>query len=154
MTNTTVDIKAVEKLAEILDKTNLTEIEYDMENVSIRLTRTSTVVTAPAVAVAAAPVLPVSTKEESSTPDVIDDYSSHQGVVKSPMVGVIYMASEPSAPKYIKEGDIVTAGQTLLLIEAMKTFNPVLAPRGGKVTKIFVEDGMPVEFDEPLLILE
>lgn len=145
----------VKDLAKLINEHNLAEIEYDTDGLRLRLTRTvapaavsvaAPVVAAPAPAVAApAPAAPASD-------DV--DYSKHPGAVKSPMVGVIYTAPEPGAAPYVNVGDTVSADQTLFLIEAMKTFNPVKAPKAGKVVKILVSDRNPVEYDEPLLILE
>ncbi len=82
------------------------------------------------------------------------DAASHPGTVKSPMVGVAYLLPEPGAAPFVKAGDTVAEGQTLCLIEAMKTFNPVKAPRGGKLTKLLIENGAPVEYGEPLMIIE
>jgi acetyl-CoA carboxylase biotin carboxyl carrier protein len=82
------------------------------------------------------------------------DLSKHPGVVKSPMVGTAYLAPEPGKPNFVSVGDKITAGQTLLIIEAMKTFNPIKAPKGGTVTQILIENALPVEFGEPLMIVE
>ena len=83
-----------------------------------------------------------------------DDYSNHPGAVKSPMVGVVYLSADPNSPDYVKIGDSVAQGDTVCLIEAMKTFNPVKAHKGGKVTKILVASGDPVEYGEPLIVIE
>ena len=91
---------------------------------------------------------------EPARPATAEDSARHHGAVTSPMVGTVYLSPEPGAAPFIKQGDSVSEGQTLMLIEAMKTFNPVKAPRGGKVTKILVENSSPVEYGEPLLILE
>ena len=149
----------VKDLAKLINEHNLAEIEYDTDGLRLRLTRTvapaavsvaAPVVAAPAPAVAApAPAAPAAA---AASDDV--DYSKHPGAVKSPMVGVIYTAPEPGAAPYVNVGDTVSADQTLFLIEAMKTFNPVKAPKAGKVVKILVSDHNPVEYDEPLLILE
>ncbi len=149
----------VKDLAKLINEHNLAEIEYDTDGLRLRLTRTvapaavsvaAPVVAAPAPAVAApAPAAPATA---AASDDV--DYSKHPGAVKSPMVGVIYTAPEPGAAPYVNVGDTVSADQTLFLIEAMKTFNPVKAPKAGKVVKILVSDRNPVEYDEPLLILE
>jgi acetyl-CoA carboxylase biotin carboxyl carrier protein len=82
------------------------------------------------------------------------DLSKHPGAVKSPMVGTAYLAPEPGKPNFVSVGDEVTKGQTLLIIEAMKTFNPIKAPKAGRVAQILVDNGRPVEFDEPLMIVE
>ena len=149
----------VKDLAKLINEHNLAEIEYDTDGLRLRLTRTvapaavsvaAPVVAAPAPAVAApAPAAPAAA---AASDDV--DYSKHPGAVKAPMVGVIYTAPEPGAAPYVNVGDTVSADQTLFLIEAMKTFNPVKAPKAGKVVKILVSDRNPVEYDEPLLILE
>lgn len=148
----------VKDLAKLINEHNLAEIEYDTDGLRLRLTRTvapaavsvaAPVVAAPAPAVAApAPAAPAAAAADDA------DYSKHPGAVKSPMVGVIYTAPEPGAAPYVNVGDTVSADQTLFLIEAMKTFNPVKAPKAGKVVKILISDRNPVEYDEPLLILE
>lgn len=148
----------VKDLAKLINEHNLAEIEYDTDGLRLRLTRTvapaavsvaAPVVAAPAPAVATpAPAAPAAAAADDA------DYSKHPGAVKSPMVGVIYTAPEPGAAPYVNVGDTVSADQTLFLIEAMKTFNPVKAPKAGKVVKILVSDRNPVEYDEPLLILE
>ncbi|MCR6632388.1 MAG: biotin/lipoyl-binding protein [Magnetospirillum sp.] len=144
-----IDSELVRSLAHLLDETNLTEIEYDTGSIRIRVARQGVPVTvqhAPAAAIAAAPV--------AQPAAAADDAASHPGAVTSPMVGVTYMAPEPGAAKFIEVGQTVSEGQTLMLIEAMKTFNPIRAPRGGKITRILVTDGQPVEFGEPLAIIE
>jgi len=145
------DSDLVRSLAALLDETNLTEIEYDTGSLRVRLARQGTVVHAalpPAAAVAAAQ--PVSQPANVAR----DDAAGHPGAVTSPMVGIAYMAPEPGSPKFVEIGSTVSEGQTLMLIEAMKTFNAIRAPRGGKVTRILVGDSQPVEFGEPLLIIE
>lgn len=144
----------VKTLAELINEHNLAEIEYDTDGLRLRITRTTapaaySVVSAPAAAPAAPAPTPV-----AAAPAVEDDCSCHPGVIKSPMVGVIYTSPEPGAAPYVSVGDTVAADQTLFLVEAMKTFNPVKAPKAGKVVRIMVSDRSPVEFDEPLLILE
>lgn len=160
--STQLDTKVISKLAEILDKTNLTNLEYEDEGCRICLTRNPNG-SAPAqtyvpVAPVAASVATVTETPDTQTPvqaaPAGDDYSNNSGAVKSPMVGVVYLSSEPSAPNYVKVGDNVTEGDTVCLIEAMKTFNPVKAHMSGKVTKILVASGDPVEYGEPLIIIE
>ena len=159
---TQLDTKVISKLAEILDKTNLTNLEYEDEGCRISLTRNlngaapvQTYVAAPA-AVCAPATAPVetTTTPAPAAPAKDDDYSNVSGAVKSPMVGVVYLSSEPSAPNYVKVGDSVNEGDTLCLIEAMKTYNPVKAHTSGKVAKILVASGDPVEYGEPLIIIE
>lgn len=146
-------MQVVRELAEILKETDLTEIEYEHGDLKVMVARnprgqvlaTPAPLAAPAVA-APAPAAPAA---EGAAPA-----AAPANAVKAPMVGVAYFAPEPGSAPYVKVGDTVSEGQTLLLIEAMKTFNPVPAPRSGKVTAIYIEDGMPVEYDEPLLTIE
>lgn len=143
----------VRQLATILDETDLSEIEYDTGGLRIRVARQigQAAVVAPQISAPAAPAV-ASTPDAASAPPA--DAASHPGAVKAPMVGVAYMSSEPGAPAFVQPGDSVSEGQTLLLIEAMKTFNPVTAPKSGKVASILVTDGQPVEFDQPLIVIE
>ncbi len=146
MPNKTINSDLVRSLAQLLDETNLTEIEYDIGTLRIRVARQGVPILHGAMsAVAASPVL---------QPATVDDVASHPGAVTSPMVGVAYLSPEPGSTKFIEIGGYVSEGQTLMLIEAMKTFNPIRAPRSGKVTRILVTDGQPVEFGEPLVIVE
>ena len=144
MANFDVNEDLVRKLAKILEDTGLTEIEYRVGEEKIRVSRA-----ARSISVSA---------PETYTPGLLEESSAvgdlHPGAVKAPMVGVIYLAPEPGGPPFVKVGDTVTEGQTLLLIEAMKTFNPVRAPKPGRVSRILVEDKTPVEFGEDLVILE
>jgi len=139
----------VRSLAALLDESNLTEIEYDTGSLRIRVARQAAPVhhLAPAMAMSAAPV---------SQPGTLahEDAASHPGAVTSPMVGVAYLSPEPGAAKFFEIGGSVAEGQTLMLIEAMKTFNPIKAPRGGRITRVLVADGQPVEFGEALVIIE
>ena len=152
MATKSIDSETVRELAHLLDETNLTEIEYDTGSVRIRVARQGVPMAVHAMpgapAIAAAPVA-----QPAAVPAVSDD-ASHPGAVTSPMVGVAYLAPEPGAAKFIEVGASVSEGQTLMLIEAMKTFNPIRAPRGGKIARIIIEDGQPVEFGEPLVIIE
>ena len=151
-----IDTKVISKLAEILDKNQLTTLNYEDESCKISLVRevsgggVPTYVPAPQVAAApaAAPVI------EEEVKDNAVDYSNNPNAVKSPMVGVVYLSSNPNSPNYVKVGDTVNEGDTLCLIEAMKTFNPVKAPHSGKVVKILVETGDPIEYGEPLIVIE
>jgi acetyl-CoA carboxylase biotin carboxyl carrier protein len=157
-----LDAELVRELAKVLDDTGLTEIEVEVGELRLRLARTLSLAPPPPTqthVVHSAPVpsaaLPAPTlvAPPPSAP-VAMDMSKHPGAVPSPMVGTVYLAPEPGAACFIKVGDAVSAGQTLLVVEAMKTFNPIPAPRAGKVTAILVSDAQPVEFGEPLLILE
>ena len=144
-----VDDDLIRKLAEIMDETGLTEIEIGSDGFNVRVARGGTVVaaTAPAPAPAALAQAPAPAAETIS-------HADHPGVVTSPMVGVAYLAAEPGAAPFVNVGDTVSEGQVVILIEAMKVFNQIKAPRGGTVTNILIESGAPVEFGEPLLIIE
>jgi len=145
-----VDRELIQELSKLLDETGLTEIEIEQEGQRIRVARGSVAVAAAAPrAIAAAAPQPIT--ESASKPM---DPAKHPGVVASPMVGTAYMAPEPSARPFIEVGSKVKAGETLLIIEAMKTMNQIPAPRAGTVTQILCEDGQPVEFGEPLVIIE
>lgn len=143
-----IDEDAVRKLAALLEDTGLAEIEYESGGQRVRLARNG--VAAP-MAYAAAPA--AATASAPAAAPAADD-AKHPGAVLSPMVGTAYLASQPGATPFIKLGDSVAAGQTLLIIEAMKTFNPIRSPKAGKVVKINITDGQPVEFGEPLMIVE
>lgn len=141
-----VDEALVRKLAELLEETGLTEIEYAVGDRVVRVAR-SVAPAGPAVAVAPPAAAPGGPAAEPQA-------AGRAGAVTAPMVGVVYLAPEPGAEPFVKVGDTVSEGDTLLLIEAMKTFNPVRAPRGGKVTQILVADKTPVEFGEELVVVE
>ena len=139
----------IRELAELLAETGLTEIEIEREGLKVRVARQ---ITLAASAHQFAPALaPADGAPGGKSPA---DPASHPGAVKSPMVGTAYRAAEPGAPAFIEVGAKVTAGQTLLIIEAMKTMNHIPAPKAGTVTAILFEDAHPVEFDEPLVIIE
>jgi acetyl-CoA carboxylase biotin carboxyl carrier protein len=145
--NLTVDGDLVRALAELLQETGLREIEYAAGDQRIRVVRDSPVfaaVAAPAAVAAAAPPTPL------AAAPVIEA----AGAVKSPMVGTAYLGPQPGADPFVSAGDSVHAGQVLLLIEAMKVMNQILAPRAGRVTQILVADGAPVEYGQVLLVLE
>lgn len=151
------DAAAIRELAQILRETDLTEIELVDGESRLRLVRQPAVVAAvPAatqVTVAAPAAAPVTvTTSQAAIPDVMD--ADHPGAVTSPMVGVAYLSPEPGAAPFVMVGSKVVQGQTLLLIEAMKTFNQIKATRAGTVTRILIESGMPVEYGEPLMIIE
>ena len=153
MSRPTIDDDLVRQLAKLLDETGLTEIEYGEGKwhlrVSKQMTAASSVVPAAAAAAAA-----VAASSERGTAATAEDAARHPGAVTSPMVGTVYIAPEPGAAPFIKTGDAVAEGQTLLLIEAMKTMNPIRAPRAGKISQIFITNAAPVEYGEVLLILE
>ncbi|WP_296988566.1 acetyl-CoA carboxylase biotin carboxyl carrier protein [Thalassospira sp. UBA1131] len=148
MSKFNIDNDAIRQLAELLDDTNLTEIEVAAGDNRIRVARQGTMV---AAAPAVAPAAPAASAPAVAAPS---DAASHPGAVKSPMVGVVYFAPEPGAAPFISVGASIAEGQTLMLIEAMKTFNPIRAPKSGKITQIIANDGHPVEYDEPLVIIE
>ena len=144
------DLDLVRRLADLLNNAGLSEIEYEIGDRRIRVSRTITQVTAPSLALPAMPVaLP-----GAATPVAIADESNHPGAVKSPMVGTAYLAPEPGKPAFVAVGDKVAAGQTLLIIEAMKTFNPIKAPKAGTITRVVVGNAQPVEFGQVLMIVE
>ncbi len=150
-----IDPALVRELATILNDTGLSEIEVEHGELRLRIARTL-VAAAPAhthvVHAAAAPVMaPAHAPIAAAAPA---DPAKHPGAVPSPMVGTAYLSPEPDAPRFIKVGDTVTEGQTLMVVEAMKTFNPIPAPRAGKIIAILVDDAQPVEFGEPLAIIE
>lgn len=161
--STQLDTKIIGKLAEILDKNNLTEIEYESEECRICLSRNNhaPVLPVPPVPASQMPVsMPVTASttaipvEAPTAPVKDEDYSNSPNAVKSPMVGVVYLSADPNSPNYVKPGDSVKEGDIVCLIEAMKTFNPVKAHKSGTVTKILVEGGDPVEYGEPLVVIE
>ena len=144
------DSALIRELATLLDETSLTEIEIERAGLRVRVARNVSIAAAmPAAVVAAAPVAAAAASAGASA-----DLSKHPGAVTSPMVGTAYWAPEPGAKPFIEIGTRVSVGQTLLIIEAMKTMNQIPSPRAGTVTQILVEDGQPVEFGEPLVIIE
>lgn len=152
-----VDTDLVRQLAGVLDETRLTEIEVQDGERRIRVARQVTMAAAPAaMAPAAAPAAVALTAQPSpaAAPAGGDDLKSHPGTVKSPMVGTAYLTPEPGAPAFVSVGGQVKAGDTLLIIEAMKVMNPIAAPKAGTVTKICVQNEQPVEYDTPLVVIE
>jgi acetyl-CoA carboxylase biotin carboxyl carrier protein len=142
------DSTLIRELASLLDDTNLTEIEIERSGLRVRVARNVTIAAAMPTAYHAAPAA------AAAAAAAVADLSKHPGVVPSPMVGTAYWAPEPGAKPFIEVGSKVSAGQTLLIIEAMKTMNQIPSPRAGTVTQILIEDGQPVEFGEPLVIIE
>ena len=153
-----IDTRMVRNLADILKDTGLTEIEVESGGLKIRVAREVTVqhMAAPAVHhVAAAPVAHAPAPAASAAPGAEAAAPAHNGeTIKSPMVGTIYLQATPGSDPFIKVGQVVTQGQTLLIVEAMKTMNPIPAPKAGKIVEILVADAQPVEFGEPLVIIE
>ena len=146
------DPKTLAELAALLNETGLSEIELAEGDRKVRLARTLTAISVPVAAPAAAPA-PAAPAAAPAAP-AAPDPAKHPGAIKSPMVGVAYLSAEPGSPPYVTVGQHIEAGATLLLIEAMKTFNQIKAPRSGVVRQLLVTSGAPVEFDEPLLIVE
>lgn len=146
-----LDAAWIRELAGILEETRLTEIEIEKDGVRLRVSRQGGVTMA-AMASPAAP--PIAATAAVPAVSAAPEGGDHPGAVKSPMVGTAYLSSSPGSPAFVSEGGQVSEGQTVLIVEAMKTMNPIIAPRSGKVTKILVSDAQPVEFDEPLLIIE
>lgn len=143
--------KIIRDLADLLNETGLSEIEIEKDGLKVRVARSLTIT---ASHVATAPAAAATASASSAVPAAAIDPSKHPGAVKSPMVGTAYRSPEPSAPPFIEIGSRVQQGDTLLIIEAMKTMNQIPAPRSGTVTAIFFENGQPVEFGEVLAVIE
>lgn len=152
--NFKIDESAIRQLAEILVDTKLTEIEYEDDGRRIRVSRGTSAQTATVMATEA--ILPsmIAPTPALATPTAPAALGNHSGAIKSPMVGTAYMCAEPGAAPFVKVGDMVTVGQTLMIIEAMKVMNPIKATQAGKVVQILAQDATPVEFGEPLMIIE
>ncbi len=151
-----IDAKAIRQLAELLDETGLTEIEVAEGDQMIRVNKGGMALPAGAYAHAGhlnMPSDPTMPQPANTKPPAAIG-GDHPGAVSSPMVGTVYMAPEPGASDFIKKGDSVAAGDTLLIIEAMKVMNPIKAPKGGTVTQILVENGQPVEYGDVLVVIE
>jgi acetyl-CoA carboxylase biotin carboxyl carrier protein len=145
-----IDPDLIRKLARLLDETGLTEIEFERDGHRVRVAREPQ----PAAVVAhSSPVSPMEPPVRSVDAGLVDP-SKHPGVVTSPMVGTAYLAPEPGARPFVEVGTRVRAGDTVLIVEAMKTMNQIPTPRAGTVIQILIEDGQPVEFGEPLMIIE
>ncbi|MCC4246885.1 acetyl-CoA carboxylase biotin carboxyl carrier protein [Stappia indica] len=144
-----LDQDLIRQLAALLDETNLTEIELERDDFRVRVARQVTVEAPVSIGRAAAPMAAA-----APAPVAPAEAANHPGAVTSPMVGTAYRSPEPGARTFVEIGDTVAAGDTLLIVEAMKTMNQIPAPRAGRVTAIFVEDGQPVEYGEPLVVIE
>ena len=153
-----VDTRLVRELAELLDATSLTEIEVQDGERRVRVARKAA---APATVYAPAPATPAAAPApaaaaapaEAAAP-AVDDVRKHPGLVRSPIVGTAYLTPDPASPPYVTVGATVKAGATLLIIEAMKVMNPITAPKAGTISRILVTNEQPVEYDEPLVIIE
>ena len=151
-TKSPIDPELVRELAELLNQTDLTEIEVEKGDLRVRVARNiSTTVQVPAAAPMMAMPAPVAA---AAAPAEAKPTAAHPGAVPSPMVGTAYRRPSPDAKPFVEIGSVVKQGERILLVEAMKTFNDIVAPRAGKVTAIMVEDGQPVEYGEPLLVIE
>ncbi len=153
------DVAFIQALAELLNKNDLTELavmrEYgENDSLDVRVVKQAPAVAAPAPVYAAAPVPASAASGAPGAPAASEDPARHPGAVASPMVGTVYLAAEPGAAPFVSVGDAVKEGQTLLIVEAMKTMNHIPAPKSGIVKRILVEDGSPVEYGAPLMIVE
>lgn len=149
-TKSPIDPELVRELAQLLNETDLTEIEVEKGDLRVRVARTITAT----VQVPAAPVLAAAPAAVLAAPVDAKAAAAHPGTVPSPMVGTAYRRPSPDAKPFVEIGSVVKAGERVLLVEAMKTFNDIVAPRAGTVIAIMVEDGQPVEYGEPLLVIE
>lgn len=143
-----IDSKLVKKLAKLLDETGLGELEYATDDWRIRVARPAAAPQVAAISPAAAPVAAAPAENPAAAP------ADHANAVKSPMVGTAYLGPDPDAPPFVSVGSKVSEGQTLMIVEAMKVMNPIPAPRAGTVKEILIQNAQPVEFGEPLIIIE
>jgi len=141
--------KSVKELAELLRETDLSEIEYQVDSLRIRVVRSVTQTVVPVATQYQAQAVPTKAQDE-----VVTDYSKHPGAVLAQMVGTVYLSPGPNAPTFVKIGDSVTEGQTLFIIEAMKVMNMIKAPKSGTLKQVLVNDAQPVEYGEPIMIIE
>jgi acetyl-CoA carboxylase biotin carboxyl carrier protein len=152
-----IDAGLVRELAELLSANELSEIEVEDGDRKIRVRRELTVAAAPVQHVVAAPALASAAPAPVAAPSAEDATATAQAsgdIVRSPMVGTCYLSAEPGAPPFVAVGDTVKQGDTLLIVEAMKVMNPISAPRGGKIVQLMVSNAQPVEFDQPLVVIE
>lgn len=149
-----IDTALVRDIAQLLSESDLTEIEVQQDALRIRVVRAPAPVVQVAPAAVAAPAAPALAAPEAAAAASPADFSKHPGAVSSPMVGTAYRCPEPGAAPFVDVGSTVREGQTVLIVEAMKTMNAIPAPRSGTVTRILVENGQPVEYGEPLLVIE
>jgi acetyl-CoA carboxylase biotin carboxyl carrier protein len=147
-----VDRELIHELAKLLDETGLTEIEIERDGIRVRVARGREI--SHVVGASYAAGLPPSAAAPAPAATPATDPTGHPGLVTSPMVGTAYLAPEPGAMPFVDVGSKVAAGDTLLIVEAMKTMNQIPAPRSGTITRILIEDTQPVEFGEPLMIIE
>ena len=158
MTGPTVDNNLIRDLAALLDETGLSEIKWEGEGQRVRVAKHGAAVARAAAPLPAAEPTSVRPAPQPEPPAAaqtpVVDHASHPGAVTSPMVGTVYLSPEPEASPFVQPGDTVAEGQTLLIVEAMKTMNPIAAPRGGKVAQVLVSNGAPVEYGEVLVIID
>lgn len=149
-----IDGDAIRKLAEILVDTDLSEIEFESDGSRVRVARNVQMVATLPTVTAAPQTAPTIASSAAAPIEATQDLAAHPGAVKSPMVGTVYAAPEPGAASFVSVGDTVSVGQTLLIIEAMKVMNPIKSTKSGKVAQILFTNAQPVEYGEPLLIIE
>ncbi len=160
--STDADVAFIQALAELLNKNDLTELSVKREygeddSLDVRVVKQANIVTtsvAAPIQVAAAPMATSAAAAPAVAAAAAEDPAQHPGAVTSPMVGTTYLSAEPGATPFVTVGSVVTEGQTVLIIEAMKTMNHIPAPRAGTVKRILVADGNPVEYGAPLMIIE
>ena len=146
-----IDHDLIRELARLLDETGLTEIEFERDGARVRVARQALAAAPPASVSLTAPL---AAHGSIAAAEADGDPAQHPGVLTSPMVGTAYRGPEPGAKPFVEVGSLVAAGATVLIVEAMKTMNQIPAPRSGRVSQILIEDGQPVEFGEPLMIIE
>ena len=148
-----IDTALVRELAELLNETGLTEIEVEDDDRKIRVARGGTIASAPASFAAPARVAAAAQAQARGTPSAATESADHADALKSPMVGTVYLAPEPGKPNFVKVGDKVAEGDTLLIVEAMKVMNPITADKAGSIKAILVDNAQPVEYDQPLVVI-
>lgn len=152
--NRSPELTLIDNLAEILNATGLSEIELEQKGIRVRVSKSVMAVHQVAPAPTVTATAPAVSAARAAAVPAAEPTTDHPGTVKSPMVGTVYLAASPGAPQFISVGIDVKQGQTLLIIEAMKTMNQIPAPKSGKVAAILVENGQPVEFGEGLVVIE
>jgi len=148
-----LDHDMIRGLADLLEETDLSEIEVEQAGLRVRVARQLSIAAGAIAPVQQAPTASTAAESVESTSET-GDLAAHPGAVTSPMVGTIYLSPQPGAAPFVREGDTVSEGQTVMIVEAMKTMNSIPAPKGGTVRKILVENEQPVEFGEPLIVIE
>jgi acetyl-CoA carboxylase biotin carboxyl carrier protein len=148
-----VDVVAIDQLAKVIAKYDLTEVEIDLGDLHVRLARERTPASQTLIAPVQTPAIapPAAEAASAAPPPAVDELA---GAVKSPMVGTAYLRPNPESKPFVEIGSLVKAGDKLLLVEAMKTFNDIVAPRAGRIATILVDDGSPVEYGQPLMVIE